>query len=75
MEFPASLVICNNQLAWYYYDSFSPDVSITSITMTLNEINNTGEIYSGAMESAPEIEELKCYPIEDVSYISEYTAE
>lgn len=74
-NFRQSLVICNNQLAWYYYDSFSPDVSITSITMTLNEINNTGEIYSGAMESAPEIEELKCYPIEDVSYISEYTAE
>ncbi len=74
-NFRQSLVICNNQLAWYYYDSFSPDVSITSITMTLNEINNTGEIYSGAMEPAPEIEELKCYPIEDVSYISEYTAE
>ncbi len=73
-NFRQSLVICNNQLAWYYYDSFSPDVSITSITMTLNEINNTGEIYSGAMESAPEIEELKCYPIEDVSYIFEYTA-
>lgn len=73
-NFRQSLVVCNNQLAWYYYDSFSPDVSITSITMTLNEINNTGEIYSGAMESAPETEELKCYPIEDVSYISEYTA-
>lgn len=74
-NFRQSLVICNNQLVWYYYDSFSPDVSITSITMTLNEVNNTGEIYSGAMESAPEIEKLKCYPIEDVSYISEYTAE
>lgn len=74
-NFRQSLVICNNRLAWYYYDSFSPDVSITSITMTLNEINNTGEIYSGAMESAPETGELKCYPIEDVSYISEYTAE
>lgn len=74
-NFRQSLVICNNRLAWYYYDSFSPDVSITFITMTLNEINNTGEIYSGAMESAPETGELKCYPIEDVSYISEYTAE
>lgn len=73
-NFRQSLVICNNRLAWYYYDSFSPDVSLTSITMTPNEINNSDEIYSGAMESAPEIEELKCYPIEDVSYISEYTA-
>lgn len=69
-NFRQSLGICDNQLAWYYY--FSPDISITSITMTLNEINNSGEIYSGALESAPEIEELKCYPVEDTSVIDKY---
>ncbi len=71
-NFRQSLVICNNQLAWYYYDSFSPDVSLTSITMTPSEISGSGEIYSGAMESAPEIVELKCCPVEDADAIDKY---
>lgn len=74
-DFRQSLVICNNQLAWFYYDSFSPDVSITSITMTPIKIENSGEIYSGAVESAPETKQLELYSVDDTSYISEYTAE
>lgn len=74
-DFRQSLVICNNQLVWFYYDSFSPDVSITSITMTPIKIENSGEIYSGAVESAPETKQLELYSVDDTSYISEYTAE
>ncbi|MDE5966433.1 MAG: RNA polymerase sigma factor [Lachnospiraceae bacterium] len=71
-NFRQSMVICNNQLAWFYYDGFSPDVSITSINMTMVKIENSGEIYSGNMESAPETEQMECCPIGDVSAIERY---
>lgn len=69
-NFRQSLVICNNQLVWFYY--FSPDVIITSITMTPIKVENSGEIYSGAVESAPETQTIDFCSVNDTSWIDNY---
>lgn len=61
------LVTCNNQLAWFYQAPAQPYCSITYMNMTMEKLED-GEGFSYEnVESAPEVESLKTYPVDDMS--------